>query len=153
MSFGQQSATKRKREQMTPALTEKANTHVKALRQAPLNSNREETVSSWNGRLFPRGQYIHHQAPGHAVVFHQHFISNPAVHIVLNKMDIVNLSGTMDCGVGPSESFDIVSCTSNGRIMIANVTADGVQTTFECNVHLQEEAERITQCCHAGRST
>jgi len=146
MSFGQQSASKRKRDQMTPAPAEKANVFVKQLRQPLQNADRDVTV----GRLFPRGQFVHRLSAGQAVVFRHHFLTSPSDHVVLNKMEIKDFNGAIDCGVGPSESFDVVSCSTSGRITIANVTADGTQTNFECNVHLQEENEQITECCHAG---
>ena len=131
---------------MTPAPAEKANVFVKQLRQPVPNADKDTTV----GRLFPRGQFVHRLNAGQAVVFRHHFLTNPSDHVVLNKMEIKDFNGSIDCGVGPSESFDVVSCSTSGRITIANVTADGTQTHFECSVHLQEENEQITECCHAG---
>jgi len=146
MSFGQQSASKRKRDQMTPAMGEKANLFVKQIRQPVPNTDIDVTV----GRLFPRGQFLHKQNPGRSLVFRPHFLSSPSEHVILNKMNDESLRSSLDCGVGPSVSFDIVACSPAGRITIANVTADGTQTTFECSVHLHEEDEQITECTHAG---
>lgn len=147
VSFGQQSAIKRKRDQMTPSMAEKTNLFIKQIRQSsPSNDNDIIT-----GLLFPRGQLLHKQSPGRSLVFRPHFLSNPSEHVILNKMDGESLKSSIDCGVGPSESFDIVACSPTGRITIANVTSDGTQTTFECSVHLQEEDEQITECTHAGK--
>lgn len=146
MSFGQQSASKRKRDQMTPA-AEKANLFVKQIRQSAPNSDVDIAV----GRLFPRGQFLHQQVPGRSLMFRPHFLSNPSEQVVLNKMNDESFDSSVDCGVGPSESFDIVACSPTGRITIANVTSDGTQTTFECSVHLHEEDEQITECTHAGK--
>ena len=146
MSFGQQSASKRKRDQMTPAAGEKANLFVKQIRQSAANTDSDIAV----GHLFPRGQFLHKQNPGRSLAFRPHFLSNPTEHVILNKMNEESFNSSLDCGVGPSESFDIVACSPSGRITIANVTADGTQTSFECSVHLHEEDEQITECTHAG---
>jgi hypothetical protein len=59
-------------------------------------------------------------------------------------------SDETECGMGPSESSDIVSCGHDGTVVMLNVTVDGNQIALTHKLPVKAEDEHITAICHAG---
>ena len=143
MSFGQQSAAKRKRDQMlgTNELPVKAIKLVRKNNSLPLQENEE-----CKALLYPFGALILRREQS------THLMQN-----VLNGNDLVTLNknidmfGEVQCGIGPSDSTDIISCTSDGSIILLNVSIEGTQTILTHKLQLKNENEQISTICHAGK--
>jgi len=144
MSFGQQSAAKRKREHHSDAGSERRD--VKVLR---LENALSTDGSDYKCILSSFGQFLLQKDSNQPTEFVANVVSPVSVAPVsLNKS--LNLYGTVELGVGPSDTSDIVSCTHDGTIILVNIAQNGTQISLSHKLHFKSEDEYITSICHAG---
>jgi hypothetical protein len=149
MSFGQQSALKRKREYLQSD-TDASSNSLKFLRkEASVATSDAERVPV--GRLYGFGQLLLQNEE------HRPILVPSVARLQHQQSDGVQLStplnfhDTVECGAGPSDSVDIVSCSRDGNIVLVNVPAGGgTQIALSHKLGLRTEDERITTVCHAG---
>jgi hypothetical protein len=149
MSFGQQSALKRKREYLQSD-TDASSNSLKFLRkEASVATSDAERVPV--GRLYGFGQLLLQNEE------HRPILVPSVARLQHQQSDRVQLStplnfhDTVECGAGPSDSVDIVSCSRDGNIVLVNVPAGGgTQIALSHKLGLRTEDERITTVCHAG---
>lgn len=151
MSFGQQSANKRKRDQIsTLQHTEPTNTHTKVRGLLELSNIVAESLEGSTSRVFNNGQLLIVPSQGFDAFYHHDIFLPSGEFVVISKKNEDDYSGIVDGGVGPSDSTDLVGCTEHGRLTIVNLASDGTQVHLHQKLQLREEGERITLACHAG---
>lgn len=151
LSFGQQSANKRKRDQISNAApAEPINAHTKVRGALNLSSIPGDVLEGSTSRLLSGGQLLIVPNEGFAA-YYKHNIFQPSEYAVVDKKNEDDYRGVVDGGVGPSDTTDLVACTTNGRLTIVNVSPVGAQVHMHHKLQLREEEERITLACHAGK--
>lgn len=148
MSFGQQSALKRKREHLVSDEADAARNTLKYLRKnssiASLGDGRVPV-----GCLYGFGQLLVQNGEGQRT-FLVPSVTRPHQPECIALTTNLDFKNNLECGAGPSDSIDIISCSHDGAILLINVPGAGTQVSLSHRIRLRTEDERITTVCHAG---
>jgi hypothetical protein len=158
-SFGQQSATKRKREQVssnTDTAKSVSSIYVKALKTISLSDESEgNCISSMKAaHLFVNGTLVL-LSQEEGLKYLINVKEKVPRSVSLRNCDVVRGCKVIDCGSGPNDSMDLVGSAKDGSIVLANlpsnVAVDGSNVvTIAHMVHLKDKDEEICAICHAG---
>ena len=154
-TFGQLSATKRKRNQ-TISIHERErkipHNFVRIVTTYPLPQ--DEVGSGTCGKLFSTGDF-YIDADSSSIVFYrgvaESLASGALAKYVVSKPHAGDFTEELTVGSGPNDSLDVLSSSKDGRLVLANITKDEGDVTFVIHkVPRQGEDEMITSVCHAG---